>query len=97
MNELIALREILFFIMVLVGLFGVIAAVVLLFVDRLKMGKKFDEAMLEAPTAERIAGKLLDRLGEIDKPLMLNVSQERLIEKVADEMERRRKRGDFNG
>ena len=89
MNELIALREILFFIMVLVGLFGVIAAVVLLFVDRLKMDKKINEAMLEAPTAERIAGKLLDRLGEIDRPLMLNVSQERLIENVADEMERR--------
>lgn len=89
MVSLIILREILFFVMVLVGLFGVIAAVVLMFVDRAKIGKEFDKAMLKAPTAENIANGLLEKLGENDKPIMLNVSQDRLIEKVADEMERR--------
>ena len=91
MYELIVLREILFFIMVVIGLFGVTAAVVLMFVDRKKIDRKLDEAMNEVPTAEKIAGRLLDRLGETDKPLILNVSQERLIEKVADEMKRRSK------
>lgn len=35
-----------------------------------------------------IAEKILDLCSD-DKPIMLNVSQERLIEKVADEIERR--------
>lgn len=35
-----------------------------------------------------IAERILDLCSD-DKPIMLNVSQERLIEKVADEIERR--------
>lgn len=100
MMGLIYFREILFFITVLLALFGVIMAIVLMLTDRKKLERRFDEAMLEAPTAEKIAdgfyNQLVDNAND-DKPIMLNVSQERLIERVADEMERRRKRGDFNG
>lgn len=56
---------------------------VLLAINAVKEFKK------EKITARSIANELLEDLGKVDKPLMLNVSQERLIEKVADEMERR--------
>lgn len=49
----------------------------------------FRDFRKEKITARSIANELLEDLGKADKPIMLNVSQERLIEKVADEIERR--------
>ena len=47
------------------------------------------ELTKEKVTARGVADLLLEELGKDGRPLMLNVSQERLIEKVADEMKRR--------
>lgn len=58
---------------------------VLLVINAVKEFKK------EKITVRSIANELLEDLGKDGRPLMLNVSQERLIEKVADEMERRNK------